>query len=350
MVTVWHSPLAIKYFELSYWPVGEEQFRRVNPFFVNHLSAGVDIFFCISGFIMCMLVTTGGENRFFNFLSRRLIRIFPMYWLFSFLVVAAYLVNNRWNVGDFSGDNAADFRRTIFSLVLFPQSGSPILDVGWTLVYEMIFYYSIAVLLIFTDGKCVLPWIIFLSIVGILQYSTGTGLMSGHLLNIYFIQFSLGALAYRFRRSLGSYPPALLIIAAVLTYLGVSFAIDRAGIVGEPSFAHVIGYGSVGFLLIAGTIGLERQFTFGTSSAMRFLKLLGDASYILYLSHWFVLSALGKIGGLVPHLPRLSIVLWHIFCVAAAVVFAVAFHIIVEKPLNEQLKRRLGAFEAWAFK
>ena len=106
----------------------------------------------------------------------------------------------------------------------------------------------------------------------------------------------------------------------------------------------------MGFLLISGTIGLERQFTFGTSAAMRFLTVLGDASYILYLSHWFVLSALGKLSVFVPDLPRLCIVFWHILCIAAAVVFAVAVHVIVEKPLNAQLKRRLGAFETWVFK
>ena len=133
-----------------------------------------------------MLVTSGGENRFFNFLSRRFIRILPMYWLFSLLVVAAYLINNKWNVGGFSGNDAAGFQRIIFSLALLPQPASPLLVVGWTLIYEMIFYYSIAVLLLFADGKYVLPWVIFLSIIGILQYSTGTSVMNGHLLNIYF--------------------------------------------------------------------------------------------------------------------------------------------------------------------
>jgi len=47
----------------------------------------------------------------------------------------------------------------------------------------------------------------------------------------------------------------------------------------------------------------------------RLLARIGDASYSLYLLHWFVLSFLGKIGGHFSNASTLHIILWHIVAV-----------------------------------
>lgn len=56
--------------------------------------SGVDIFFVISGFIM-VYVTDGkrdGLLRAIEFLYRRAVRIYPIYWVYTSLVLVLYIV------------------------------------------------------------------------------------------------------------------------------------------------------------------------------------------------------------------------------------------------------------------
>jgi exopolysaccharide production protein ExoZ len=90
-------------------------------------AAGVDLFFVISGFIMVytserLFGQTGAPQRF---LARRIIRIVPLYWTltaFAALVLFGF------------GPN------TLGSYLFIPTHRGPILTVGWTLNYEMMFY------------------------------------------------------------------------------------------------------------------------------------------------------------------------------------------------------------------
>ena len=106
---------------------------------------GVDIFFVISGFIM-MYVT---ENNQKNFLIKRIIRIVPLYWIltlgvFSIAIFYPDLLNNT----------TANFEHLIKSLFFVPfdknSSGHfPILFLGWTLNFEIIFYILFSISLFF---------------------------------------------------------------------------------------------------------------------------------------------------------------------------------------------------------
>jgi exopolysaccharide production protein ExoZ len=97
---------------------------------------GVDLFFVISGFIMCY-VTSESRDHFF---IKRIIRIVPLYWagtLGVFTVAATFptLLKNT----------TADITHLLKSLAFIPfvkgQNGvHPVLFLGWTLNYEMLFY------------------------------------------------------------------------------------------------------------------------------------------------------------------------------------------------------------------
>ena len=104
--------------------------------FVENGGFGVDIFFCISGFIM-MYVTEKGAH---HFISKRIIRIIPLYYLMTiFTFVSAFLIPSL-------------FEKTSMSPVFLVKSllfipfdiGNgviqPIVRVGWTLNYEVFFY------------------------------------------------------------------------------------------------------------------------------------------------------------------------------------------------------------------
>jgi peptidoglycan/LPS O-acetylase OafA/YrhL len=342
MVVLWHSQLALKYLKNNYWPYVDPSLRQgLYPFYVNHLYIGVDIFFCISGFIMCMLVTKGGEDTFMNYISRRITRIFPMYWIFSFLVIIAYIINSNFNLGNFTGNIWIDARHVLLSLFLIPQSQEPILGVGWTLLYEMLFYYTIATLLLFIGPKYVASWIATICVLGITQYIFNAQLAHAHIFSIFFIEFYFGAIAYRVYQYAPIRAPKVQLGVAILLFFVLSFALDYSPDVQGPSFLRVIGCGLLGFLLLTGGIGLETRKRSGNWRAVQFMRRVGDASYVLYLSHWFVLSALGKVSGLIANLSRPGVIVWHAFSVGAAILFAMAFHVLIEKPVNSRLRRLL---------
>ena len=112
-----------------------------HPFMVGN--AGVDIFFVISGFIMWSITEERPASPA-AFLKDRLIRIAPLYWLLTTLLVVGALVvpklfpNLRIDLPYVAGS---------FLFVPMRPPGStgadpiwPVLVQGWTLNYEMFFY------------------------------------------------------------------------------------------------------------------------------------------------------------------------------------------------------------------
>src|SRR5262249_11870730 len=118
-----------------------------NPF--PHLSignAGVDLFFVISGFVMVHASSDlfGRPELRREFMWRRIIRIVPLYWIVSGVLLVHALIR-------YSDLAAADLppRVLIGSFFFIPTmrpSGDilPLLGVGWTLNYEMAFYLLLA--------------------------------------------------------------------------------------------------------------------------------------------------------------------------------------------------------------
>jgi peptidoglycan/LPS O-acetylase OafA/YrhL len=59
---------------------------------------GVDLFFVISGFVM-VTVTRGKfqiPKQAFRFIYHRLIRIYPIYWVYSLLLLIVYFIQPTW--------------------------------------------------------------------------------------------------------------------------------------------------------------------------------------------------------------------------------------------------------------
>lgn len=103
--------------------------------FIERGSFGVDIFFLISGFIM-MYVTQKDTG---HFIVKRAIRIIPLYYVMTFVSYAALLV-----MPSLFEQTTADPVNLLKSLLFIPFSmggvTQPILRVGWTVNYEVLFY------------------------------------------------------------------------------------------------------------------------------------------------------------------------------------------------------------------
>lgn len=222
---------------------------------------GVQLFLVISGFIMVWI--TDEQSRPLPFLKDRMRRIVPLYWL----------ATASWVILTSLIDGAFEYRpeNLALSLLFFPHGDPdlgwhyfPVLDVGWSLNLEVLFYALMAAALL-------LPlrwrlWAITGALVGLvaagktLQPSSAPLEFWTHSIILHFLAGAWLAEAFKVKstalsRGVASTMVVLISVCVSSTALAV--------------------------LLVAGGLTLERR---GSMPKTRLL-LLGDASYSIYLFH-----------------------------------------------------------------
>lgn len=300
--------------------------------------AGVDVFFVISGFVMCHVAADafGRPGAAVEFLRRRLVRVAPLYWVFTGLAVATAL----GLPGRVEHDEVA-LGHVAASLAFLPwraPSGLvvPPLSVGWTLNFEMLFYAVFAVGLLFrrTVGLPVIVAILAVLALPRLVAPEAIGVQVGFWGFRITFEFLYGiALARLFAAGLrlGGLARLGLAVAAVAALVAGKAA-------GFDGFHDRWIFWGVPAAMIVAAVVLGPDLPQGRWS--RLLVLGGDASYALYLSHLFTLRGLG----LVWSAARLGSVGGYVAtAVVASVGVAVVVHLGFEKPLLARLRRRASA-------
>jgi len=297
---------------------------------------GVDIFFVISGFIM--IYTTidlfGQPGAASTFLTRRLIRIAPLYWLMTaLLILVAIFTPHYLNVP------IESWRSVVTSYMFIPDvrgngEARPILASGWTLNYEMFFYAIFACSLTLPLRRGLL-WIvgffIFLSVAGFMTALPGAALPFWT--DSIILEFVLGILVGLLclsKRSLSVRSASLLAAAAVLLAIALGPIWSCNQILPRFIQAGV----PAALLVAAAALGPALPST----SFVMCLAAVGDASYSLYLTHPFVLRPLRNIwiwldGGSLP------LSLYVIVCIFVAAAAAIVCCWLIERPLTATLQR-----------
>jgi len=121
------------------------QGATVLPAFLIRGLGGIDLFFIISG--LMMVITSRGKfhsgKRALSFIYNRLVRIYPLYWIYSFAALAAFLIHPAWWV-----TNAPEnWRDLLVSFLLLPSRRLPLLNVAWMLIHLIYFYFIFALFL-----------------------------------------------------------------------------------------------------------------------------------------------------------------------------------------------------------
>lgn len=303
------------------------------------LAAGVDLFFLISGFIMWS-VTAGKDMKFGTFLTHRLIKIVPLYWLFTVIFVIASEVSP----GSF-GNFLSTPLQIVMSLLFIPYYGrngdmEPALGVGWTLNYEMFFYLIFALSLLVRERyrlPCILAALISFVLARELPFHNAPfGLFTSPML----LEFAAGisiAAWYRSGRSLQS-GVDLLLIALGIAGIALSFMAPPEG-----GFARVVMWGLPAAVVLVGSLSYERN---GSVRHIEFLKTLGDASYAIYLSHLITIGVckylFSKIGLERWGVPLSQQLLLAAFTFLASMAVGLLCYYVFDRPSHDFLRERVS--------
>jgi len=255
--------------------------------------SGVDLFFLISGFVMVSVTqnTNQSISKIKLFLYHRFTRIYPLYWFYSILILTVFLlqpsmVNN-------SQDNQIDI---ISSFLLIPQDLLPIVNVGWTLVFEIYFYIIFSLLLLLPRKKLTTGLLLW-GIV-ILAVSSSPLWRENAFTKVYFhpltLEFIIGAfiaIVYYKRDIPGN--AKLLALASIVIWL-VSYTIFQSSTNENipKGIIRVIIFGIPASLALYSALLYEKNHNI---TMPNWLCKIGDASYSIYLSHIIVLSIVGRV-------------------------------------------------------
>ncbi len=220
---------------------------------------GVNFFFAISGYVICLVVSKPSFT-VRSFVIKRVFRLYPMYWVTMAMVVVliAYGKYRPEPVGHF-----------LYSMTLLPQEGSPAYDLSWTLEREIVFYALAALVVPFLG----IPGLAFtLAVLALAGWWFGSP-WSFHLISTTQADFLGGVFVFLARpllRNVNS--PLLIAIGSALLWF------TRAH---DFQFSATVSMA----LILAGMVGVRLPWS---RAPLRWLVNVGNASYSIYLLHYIV--------------------------------------------------------------
>jgi len=293
---------------------------------------GVDLFFVLSGFIIThiSLKKLGDNSNKYKtikeFFIHRALRIYPVYWLFTLIVLAIYLAKPE--LVNSSAKNAPDI---LGSFLLTAPKDSLLLAVGWTLSFELYFYLVFG--LVYALGKKSLPflwfaWAFFVSFFNLLFPES---IINHHLLHIatspLVFEFICGSMVgYWAHSNPKNHKISLPSLAISIIYIII---IQKYNAELPEDWSRSLLMAIPCALLVLASINLEKHFKWTNP-----LILIGNASYSIYLSHILVLSAVGRIlAKILPAASLWSHAIWLIISISSALIFGILNYLFIEKPL-----------------
>ena len=252
--------------------------------------AGADFFFVLSGFIIALVHSAdiGQPRQVPAYASRRLWRIYPIYLLVSLFYQALLFISP-------SREGAERvWSHVLMGWALIPEAAIPVLEVGWSLRHEMLFYTLFGLLLLHRRlGQTVLAaWGLGIAWNGLTFVLTGSWYFTGawHLVvfRIFNLEFFFGmAVAMLCRRP--AWRPVTLLVAGTALFLLNGMTESFGPPAHEWPPLHLT-YALASAMALYGLAMLDGG---GQLAVPRWLVEIGGASYSIYLVHVPVALLLG---------------------------------------------------------
>ncbi len=287
--------------------------------------AGVDIFFVISGIVVCAAANRAaqlskGQSRLLacrGFLLKRVFRIYPVY-LFVLALVLIFAAPLKLNFPDLSASK-------LIGTALLIDKNNPYIPQAWSLVFELYFYLVLASILL-------LPHRYFYRSLALwLSTTIGAAIVLAHyaisvevLFDPLIIEFGLGCLiAYLISINAIKMPLFMLSVGAAFFTWGAYQTLHQGLL---PPLPRTLSFGVGSAFLLYGLIGLELHKKI---RAPKPLTYLGNISYSIYIWHELLISVVLVIFAnnteLYRRLPVLSVALFVALVVAVS---AISFSLI----------------------
>lgn len=300
-------------------------------------SFGVDIFFVISGFVMALVISNGQTPT--TFAINRVTRILPLYWILTTCVLILAAI--KPDLLNSTTANLTNYLKSIFFIPYFKENGAlhPMLAVGWTLNYEMFFYFCIWLSIIlarkiyiaitFTLLAAFFLLLGNLSIDSVLQNFFG---------NTIVFEFLLGIFAFKIyqSKSMPKVNSLALITIAVLSF-GFMAYLETNGFY----LARFITYGFPSVTLLLSVIALDKTDFIKNNSLANLLAVIGDASYATYLSHFYIVEGIRKIGFQKFNIIDPYTTLGVIVILLLSLLTGHILYVVLDKPLSKFFKKKL---------
>lgn len=255
-----------------------------------NLAAGVDVFFVISGFIMLITNRNGTPGKF---AIRRIIRIVPLYWFLTLLLIFLAL----WLPSQFRTTvvSASAIAKSLLFIPYLnpghPGEVFPLLVPGWTLNLEM-FFYAVFALVLFAPARFRVAAVGMvlgtLVLVGVATHGRGIAPELLFYTDARLLEFWLGMLIAHLLVKDSLHLPAGLCIVLIVCGFVLLLTGFPVNLLGVGDFTRNIASNVLpAAAIILGTVCLERA---GAVRNHPWLRWLGDASYSIYLTHIFSLG------------------------------------------------------------
>lgn len=304
-------------------------------------AVGVDLFFVISGFVMTIssgrLLTRPHPTRVF--LWRRVLRVVPLYWLLTVVKLVILAALPRFDMAA----RRPSLWNALSSFLFIPSANAtgeirPVITLGWTLNFEMMFYLLFAISLVWRERfvRALLPLVVLVGAIGLVRGVTWPAWTAG-----------ADPIVMEFAAGVGI---ALLLTRGWMPGVAGSALALGIGVAGlvliKPDLAAVLRtvfWGIPAALVVLGVVGLERPLR---DRLPRWLLLLGSASYAVYLVQTFVFPVVDRLAERARGMVGLSPLEIGVAVMLGSLGFSAALglgaHLLIERPLTEMLKRRFG--------
>ena len=323
-------------------------------------NSGVDLFFVISGFIM-MVSSQRLRQRtdgWLKFIRLRLVRLVPLYWLATAAklalvtaipAVALHTHPDAWNA--------------VASLLFIPSVDAagmivPVIGVGWTLSFEMLFYaaFAAALYLLLNPLAVVAPAMIGLAALSVARQDSwpAVAAFADPIVLEFIFGLLIGQLSLAQDLRLQNLRLQDLRLAPkrlrrpVVTLIGVAGLAAMALVPTHDRWERVLIWGIAAAAALWAALAVE---AWAGHAIPKLLIRIGEASYSLYLTHGFVLPVMGVIIGR-ARLPPLAAGMALIpACLVASTALSLLVYQYVEMPMTNRLRasfdeRRVRALAA----
>lgn len=299
-------------------------------------SGGVDFFFILTGFLLYHTYghKIGTKMSVLPYLSNRLIRIYPFYWLITLVVLPVYFLVPNFGYGYETHKDTI-----IKSFLLLPQAHGPVLPVAWSLSYFVLFYLVFSLLMAL--GKK--PAYLFISIWVTLTFChilhvplIGADIDRHFYLNFLFsdvnLEFITGCLLAKWAEYHRNKHYKLLIVIGVI---GFALIWVNNKYLFTPYHNYLLYIIPATFVLIgASSVPEQLRLPYW----VKILSKLGNASYTILLTHLLFISILMKLSVATHLVNHFGFLLTDLIIVAMIMPLCYAAYRLAEKPLVTGLK------------